>query len=455
MADARLELYALPGSHTHDLASLDPDSLVAACYLQLLQPGNYTLVHSPDHQLPYLKHGSQRIPASAILHHLESLALAPSASSKTARADAKAYHALLDQTVLPLVLHSLYSLPQNWLFVRALLAPELPFPTAFFRPNALRAQAQLTVESAHPDWWGLGGEAEREAEEERKRKKALLETGIEGVKERKEGERREGKERMKKTFGEGKIISAARQVFTALESTLAASSTPFFFSSSSPTPLDAHLSALLSLVLYLPLPTPILADLINASFPRLWAHTALMRRTLWSPDSVPMPRVVGANAKSSAAGGSALGGVLLTVRELVLPSSVRAFFTPSVRPRQAFSGPAGTRRNGTTTSSSTAAAMNKKERDFARKRYAFFAVCAVGLFGWGFGTGAFPVPFAGRWAKLLNGPGRSLGGGGGGWVRFAAGTGEGDAYDDDEEEGEWEEELEDEEEEDDLIDDED
>lgn len=208
MQDARIELHALPGSRTHDLASLDPDSLVAASYLQLLSPGQWTLVHSHETELPALKHAGQRIPSSAILHHLESIAPQPTSinpADPAAAADAKAFHALLDQTLLPLVLHSLYSLPQNWTCVRALLAPELPFPTAFYRPNALRAAAQHTVEAAHPDWWGLGGEAEREAEEERRRKKALLETGIEGVRERREGERREGKERMKKTFGEGKV----------------------------------------------------------------------------------------------------------------------------------------------------------------------------------------------------------------------------------------------------------
>lgn len=31
----------------------------------------------------------------------------------------------------------------------------------------------------------------------------------------------------------------------------------------------------------------------------------------------------------------------------------------------------------------------------------FTAVCAIGVLGWGFGTGALPVPFAGRLGKLL------------------------------------------------------
>lgn len=40
---------------------------------------------------------------------------------------------------------------------------------------------------------------------QQKRKKALLDTGVEGLKERREEARKEGKERMKKTFGEGKV----------------------------------------------------------------------------------------------------------------------------------------------------------------------------------------------------------------------------------------------------------
>lgn len=206
-AGMAMELLAVPGSQKHDLASLDPDSLVAASYLQLLSPGDYSLEYSSDRDLPALKHRGELIPAPAILHRLEASASASSSSSTGAsrQADAKAFHALLDSTLLPLVLHSLYSLPQNWLLVRSLLADALPFPTAYYRPNALRAHAQHTVEAAHPEWWGLGGEAEKEQEEERKRKKALLETGIEGIKERKDGERREGKERMRKTFGEGKV----------------------------------------------------------------------------------------------------------------------------------------------------------------------------------------------------------------------------------------------------------
>ncbi|GAA5927717.1 hypothetical protein JCM1841_006018 [Sporobolomyces salmonicolor] len=388
MATQRLQLHALAGSDTHDLPSLDPPSLVAASYLQLLHPGDWDLVPcsdpalSPSGSLPFLKHGPDSFAGSAILHHLLQTSPHAPALSPSQKSDAAAFHALLDTTVLPLVLHSLYSLPQNWIFIRSLLLPHLPFPTSFYRPAQLRESARELVESLHSDWWGLGGEAEKEEELQKRRKKALLETGPEGIRERREEDRREGKERMKKTFGEGKIVSAAREVFTSLETTLAASSTPFFFSSSSPTPLDAHLSSLLSLLLFLPLPTPLLADVINASFPRLWAHTALLRRTLWSPDSTPSPR----RPASSGHGFS-----LSTLRDLVpLPwdwESLRHLGLSSASSRVTRGG------------KPVREELSKSQRDFARKRAIFLAVCAVGVVGWGVGTGAMPLP--GRLGKLL------------------------------------------------------
>ncbi|GJN88683.1 hypothetical protein Rhopal_001649-T1 [Rhodotorula paludigena] len=427
------ELHALPGSSTHDLASLDPHSLVAASYLQLLAPGDWTLVpssdsrSSPSGSLPYLKHGAETYAGSAILARLLIASDRAPELNAAQKSDSRAFQSLLDSTVLPLVLHSLYSLPQNFDFTRSLLTPSLAFPHNYTRPHALRFAAKEIVDSTHPTWWGLGGETEREAEDERRRKKALLETGIEGIRERKVEERREGKERIKKTLGEGKIVSAARDVFAALESTLAASSTPYFFSSSSPTPIDAHLSALLSLVLYLPLPTPILADLINASFPRLWSHTALLRRTLWSPDSTPPPSTLSSRSSASPS-------LLAALRSLA--SAPLSLLSSAV----SFPSSARLTRSGAPTA---------QERRFAQRRRAFFAVCAVGVLGWAAGTGQLPVPSVlGKWGRLLRGRGGRR------WVSLMAGTG--GEFDDDEEEdeeGEWEEDDEDDEE-DDLDDDE-
>lgn len=85
------------------------------------------------------------------------------------------------------------------------------------------------------------------------------------------------------------------------------------------------------------------------------------------------------------------------------------------------------------------------QRALQRNRRAFVAVCVVGVVGWLAGTGQLPVP-GGRWGRLLLGGKAPRGG----WVRFRAGTGEGD---DEEEEGEWEEEDDDEEEEEDELDD--
>ena len=171
---------------------------------------------------------------------------------------------------------------------------------------------------------------------------------------------------------------------------------------SSATPLDAHLSSLLSLLLFLPLPTPLLADLINASFPRLWTHTALLRRTLWSPESVPPPR----RPKSSSASSPSPLSVL---RDLIpLPYdwlSLKSFgFSPSSSRVTKGGKPV-----------SSAPPLTKTEKEFIKKRRMFLAVIAVGIIGWGAGTGAMPLP--GKLGRLL---GRRSAGG--------------------EEEGDWEEE---------------
>ncbi|KAM0792494.1 hypothetical protein ACM66B_005166 [Microbotryomycetes sp. NB124-2] len=385
----RLQLVSLPGSDTHDLSSLDPQCLVAASYLQLLQPGRWDLVHStdpgqsPSGSLPVLRLGDgQKLTASAILSHLVRTSSSQTDSTDPVQAaEAAAFHSLLDTTVLPLVLHSLYSLPQNWTFTRQLLAQHLGYPVKFWRPEQLRESARQLVEATHSSWWGLGGETEKEEDAEKRRKKALLETGIEGVKDRRDEDRKDSRERMRKVFGESKIVSAAREVFNALESTLAASSTPFFFSNTSPTPLDAHLSSLLSLVLYLPLPTPLIADLINASFPRLWSHTALLRRTLWSePPSKP--------------------NVITSSSQTVSTRSILRDIVPMPWEWESLSFLG--LNTGNSVKNSTAAATDqrdktpsqlKQEREFRRKRWQFLAVVATGVLGWGFGTGAFPLPW--------------------------------------------------------------
>ncbi|KAK4053097.1 hypothetical protein OIV83_001832 [Microbotryomycetes sp. JL201] len=393
----RLQLVSLPGSDTHDLPSLDPQCLVAASYLQLFQPGQWDLVHStdpgqsPSGSLPILRLADgQELTGSAILAHLvRNSSPFSDTSDPLQAAEAAAFHSLLDTTVLPLVLHSLYSLPQNWTFTRQLLAKHLAYPVRFWRPEQLRESARQLVDATHTSWWGLGGETEKEEDAEKRRKKALLETGIEGVKDRRDEDRKDTRERMRKVFGESKIVSAAREVFTALESTLAASSTPFFFSNASPTPLDAHLSSLLSLVLYLPLPTPLIADLINASFPRIWSHSALLRRTLWSEPS-SKPNVISLNVQTTTSTKSILRDILPMPWEWDSLSFLGLNTGNHVKPTSSSSSSSTERKSPS---------QLRREREFQRKRWQFLGVVAVGVLGWGFGTGAFPLPW--RLNKIL------------------------------------------------------
>lgn len=126
-----LELFVLPGSNKYDLPSLDGASLVSASYVQLATEGDFVLrectdsSQSPNGQpcqpvrqatagltdsfptgaLPFLKDGDLLIGEQQILGHLASRTKRPLAKSS----GDIAFHALIDSQLLPLVLHSLYS----------------------------------------------------------------------------------------------------------------------------------------------------------------------------------------------------------------------------------------------------------------------------------------------------------------------------------------------------------
>jgi hypothetical protein len=281
-------------------------------------------------------------------------------------------------------------LPKNWNFTRPLISASLPYPAKFYLPASLRESARQVVDSTQPSWWGLGGEAEKEIEEERKKKAAMLDVGSDAWRERKASEGRENKETINKAFGMGKVSRARwiwehvadgttdREIgqggvhgprvdacclwdsllllfpvvrqFSALHATIL---TRLY----RPTPLDAHLSSLLSLPLYLPLPVPFLADLINASFPRLWTHTALLRRTLWS--ALPPVAVTSSPTFSLSS---------FNPRSL-LPLASLPFFSGTKSTRQVKK-------------------LSKTEQEFIRRRHMFYGVAAIGLVGWAFGIGA-------------------------------------------------------------------
>lgn len=157
------------------------------------------------------------------------------------------------------------------------------------------------------------------------------------------------------------IAAAALECFAALEATLSKSTTPFFFSSPVPMPLDAQLSSLLSLVLYIPLPQPLLRDQINSTCPRLFSHTALLRRTLWttSPERMRQPF-----------------GLVATLSAIVplIPRLDLSLFSSGVK-----SKPKATRKE------------TNAEKDFRQKRNLFLGVVGVSVVGWALGTGAISL----------------------------------------------------------------
>lgn len=118
-----------------------------------------------------------------------------------------AIQSFLSSTLAPLILHSLFSLPLNWTFLRRLLSAALPLPACLYRPELMRAEAREIVEANEclRVLWGMGGEVEGDEERQRRNRRALLEKGGEGWREREDEKRKEGKEEMKATFGRDKV----------------------------------------------------------------------------------------------------------------------------------------------------------------------------------------------------------------------------------------------------------
>ena len=104
-------LYVWPGAH--GLASIDPACSVVASYCQLLlSPDDFEIVECSDfnESLPFLKHGERTYAASAILPYL----LQQNLQEKTPGVDdSRAIHSLLNFDILPLVLHSLFSVSRQ------------------------------------------------------------------------------------------------------------------------------------------------------------------------------------------------------------------------------------------------------------------------------------------------------------------------------------------------------
>ncbi|PWN54328.1 3-carboxy-cis,cis-mucoante lactonizing enzyme [Violaceomyces palustris] len=243
--------------------------------------------------------------------------------SAAASAKATALHALLDDELLDLVLHSLFSLPENY---RAVTAPSyasigsssthsdatgfnlrLPGlnPTSSI-PSRLRNVVQARLASPGVGLWGLGGK-----EDAAQRKEAIeLEEKANIMPKSKRGLDQSMKEKVRDEFERGKLGARARTTLEVFSSLLGDEA--YFFGSSRPSSLDLHLFAYLAplLLCHPSLPASTLPVLLRSEFPNLVRHTENIREELWPieertvwpewlPPSKPLPSSGGATTGSS------------------------------------------------------------------------------------------------------------------------------------------------------------
>ena len=170
-----------------------------------------------------------------------------------------------------------------------------------------------------------------------------------------------------------------------LSSLLAASQTPYLFSAPSPGLADAHLAALMAPLLFLPLPNPLVRELVGANaHSRVWQHASLVRRVLFqscsssSPPSASDERPSAKDENAAAAGWPEIH----TVKPALLPplGDLLPFF-PSRQPRTkkaSSNGNAGSGGGGSA-------------RFTRRRRLEFAALVALGIAAWAIGTGTLAL----------------------------------------------------------------
>lgn len=208
---------------------VDPVTLINLSYCTLLIPNAFTLVYSHRELCTVLPCLTSCTADKAIIHGIESdvprlqlsptesysadqilpflLSLSTSSTSPSPQLplDAPAFHSLITSTLTPLILCALYSLPENWNSLRPSLSAALPFPLSFYTPEVMRNNARAFVDAADSTLWGLGGQAEKDQEDERRRTRLLLETGTEAWKERQDQQRQANKKQIENTFGKTRV----------------------------------------------------------------------------------------------------------------------------------------------------------------------------------------------------------------------------------------------------------
>ncbi|CAD6583816.1 MAG: hypothetical protein TREMPRED_003658 [Tremellales sp. Tagirdzhanova-0007] len=276
------------------LPASEAESIYLASLLALACPGRWAITNvtwaDNGGRLPYVTH------LGNLIHprHLVSLPEFEDPDerlSKGERAESMAWSAFVEQKVIDLVNHTLYSLPPNYAETTGKSHVEnLKFPQNQYIPSRLRSLYQERLQ--HVGLWGMGGLSPGdEVENSRGVMDDAFVMGPAGTMAPKAWSGwRSGSEAAarRKKFGEEELIKIAKGVFEPLERRLG--STPYFFGDR-PTALDLRLFAQLTLILSIQLVNPLLPNLLNSSFSTLVSHHDRVRSVLFPGESGSLPYV--------------------------------------------------------------------------------------------------------------------------------------------------------------------
>ncbi len=409
------------GSHA-TLPTLDPTSLYAAALLH----ATFTHNEQVRIQLASASTSLARVPLLQVLdEHSETVQLIDSVDEirsfctsagldAAVAADAEkaakqtALHALLDDQLLDLTLHSLFSLPSNYRTVTAPaysavggvrpltssnpLAKLAALPAAFQPSIPARLRNVVEARLTAAGLWGLGGK--EVAMQSSESDDLAARAGI--VPTKKRGLGASAKQATRDEFERSKLINRARDVLDVVSAALPSSPALYMLDAPEPSSVDAHVLAYLApLVFAQPnLPIDALPRLIESSYPTLAAYLATVRerlfpaRATWvSPSDVQSspPVLAGTQASSS----------LLSYFWPFDSSSKASDFAPPptgtdtrshARPTAPSSAPRPARPNG-------APSQSPEDRRLRWGRALWICSALVGLVGYTFASGIVSVQF--------------------------------------------------------------
>ncbi|EPQ32185.1 uncharacterized protein PFL1_00382 [Pseudozyma flocculosa PF-1] len=426
MGELRLHVW---GSNLPSLPTLDPTCLYAASMLQhsfslrrsdsafqlklvsaLPSTPSVPLLEvvSPSGQVQVLdsidavrRFCVQEAGLDSAIEGLESTS-ASSADHAAKVARAVALHALLDDELLDITLHSLFSFPDNYRTVtfpayasvgkrdpgRAAVSSYLTLNPSSSIPGRLRNLVEARLSNPAVGLWGVGGRegaAQRKEIDEMTRKANILPQGKKGLDE-------QMKDKVRDEYERGKLVNKAKQILDIFAAAL--DQDRWLLGSSAPTALDLHLYAYLDpLISCRPeLPTDTIPVLLRQDYPTLVSHAVNVRQQLcpegdrtmapmWLSASEAARSGPGASGTSSSSWslGSLFGfGATDNASKASVPlSSSPGTAAGSARSSDLRSKP----------SSSGKPALSREERRLRMGRAIWICTALLGLVGFTFATG--------------------------------------------------------------------